>query len=451
MCRDPASSVTGAHGSSRTRTAFFLPLFSFLKGKRNHTEAHSLTCCQGLGSKTKPKPSRFCFLIKVTASDSSQFMDETMHLSCSKPAKNDVIIPVSWDGKNSDVRVVKEKPKGYSNLYFVNEDMVPVSFDLKVTQRSIGKNFLSIGELPLPMFYLVDAIIFLTLAGIWVFGVLRGAKNVLLLHHLMTGMVFLKMMSVLTLSLDYHYRNITGHPGGWTLAYFFINALKGISMFCIIGLIGTGWQFVKPFLTEKDKNIFLIVIPLQVIDNIALVVIDETIPGMQGWSTWKNLFRLVDLICCAAIIIPIVWSIKHLRDAAATSGKAATNVHKLSTFRNFYLLVVSYIYFTRICVYLFEASLPFGGVWLKDLMMESAGVAFFVTTGFWFSPEADNPLLKVYDSDEEIEMNEFGEVVDLQAAAEKKSLNSEIKAQENAAKAALAAKAKSEAVEQMDV
>jgi hypothetical protein len=28
-------------------------------------------------------------------------------------------------------------------------------------------------------------------------------------------------------------------------------------MFCLIALIGTGWQFVKPFLTDNDKVNFV--------------------------------------------------------------------------------------------------------------------------------------------------------------------------------------------------
>lgn len=38
-------------------------------------------------------------------------------------------------------------------------------------------------------------------------------------------------------------------------------------------------------------------------------------------SSYKDIFRLVDIICCGAILIPIIWSIKHLREAAATDGK----------------------------------------------------------------------------------------------------------------------------------
>ncbi len=35
----------------------------------------------------------------------------------------------------------------------------------------------------------------------------------------------------------------------------------------------------------------------------------------------KDIFRLVDIICCGAILIPIIWSIKHLREASKSDGK----------------------------------------------------------------------------------------------------------------------------------
>ena len=36
---------------------------------------------------------------------------------------------------------------------------------------------------------------------------------------------------------------------------------------------------------------------------------------------WKDVFRIVDILCCGAILIPIIWSIKHLREAAQIDGK----------------------------------------------------------------------------------------------------------------------------------
>ena len=65
---------------------------------------------------------------------------------------------------------------------------------------------------------------------------------------------------------------------------------------------------------------------------------------------WRDIFRIVDILCCCAILFPIVWSIRHLRQAAAADGKAERNLQKLTLFRHFYISVVSYIYFTRIVV-----------------------------------------------------------------------------------------------------
>lgn len=72
--------------------------------------------------------------------------------------------------------------------------------------------------------------------------------------------------------------------------------MRGIMLFVVIALIGTGWAFIKPFLSERDKNIFLIVIPLQIIDNIALVIVEATAPGSQGWFTWISSLLLSPLL-----------------------------------------------------------------------------------------------------------------------------------------------------------
>lgn len=47
----------------------------------------------------------------------------------------------------------------------------------------------------------------------------------------------------------------------------FCFSLKGALLFITIALIGTGWAFIKHILSDKDKKIFMIVIPLQVGDT----------------------------------------------------------------------------------------------------------------------------------------------------------------------------------------
>jgi G protein-coupled receptor 107 len=72
--------------------------------------------------------------------------------------------------------------------------------------------------------------------------------------------------------------------------------VKGVMMFVVILLIGMGWSLMKPFLAEHDKKIMLIVIPLQVIDNIALIIVEDTAPGSQGWFAWVTLRYFSSLI-----------------------------------------------------------------------------------------------------------------------------------------------------------
>uniref|UniRef100_A0A5K1FC86 GOST seven transmembrane domain-containing protein n=1 Tax=Nymphaea colorata TaxID=210225 RepID=A0A5K1FC86_9MAGN len=80
----------------------------------------------------------------------------------------------------------------------------------------------------------------------------------------------------------------------------------------LIVLIGTYWSFLKPYLQDREKKVLMIVIPLQVVANIAHIVLDETGPFTQDWITWKLVFLLVDVICCCAVLFPIIWSIKNL-------------------------------------------------------------------------------------------------------------------------------------------
>lgn len=50
----------------------------------------------------------------------------------------------------------------------------------------------------------------------------------------------------------------------WCSLSFPFCSLKGALLFITIALIGTGWAFIKHILSDKDKKIFMIVIPLQV-------------------------------------------------------------------------------------------------------------------------------------------------------------------------------------------
>lgn len=122
--------------------------------------------------------------------------------------------------------------------------------------------------------------------------------------------------------------------------------------------------------------------------------------------TWRDVLHLVDIVCCCAILFPIVWSIRHLRQAAAADGKAEHNLIKLTLFRQFYIMVVSYIYFTRIIVFLLAATMPYNLMWLRFAATEAATLLFYIVTGFKFMPADENPYLPVRKDDDDADEND---------------------------------------------
>jgi hypothetical protein len=149
----------------------------------------------------------------------------------------------------------------------------------------------------------------------------------------------------------------------------------------------------------------MIVIPLQVLANIAEIITEESEEGAVYHNKWREIFILVDLLCCGAILFPVVWSIRHLQEAAHVDGKAATNLQKLKLFRRFYVIVVCYIYFTRIIVYLVKITLPFQYEYMDVLCQHVAIAIFFGVTAYHFQPTPQNPYFRI-SMDDDLEMEE---------------------------------------------
>ncbi|GFY39266.1 protein GPR107 [Trichonephila inaurata madagascariensis] len=299
---------------------------------------------------------------------------------------------------------------GLYSLYFHNcakndQLLLPVNLSIAIIEHN-GKNYLSAGEMPLPNLYFMMSLIFLVSGCVWIGVLRRKREETFKIHYLMGLLVFLKSLSLLFHGINYNIIAREGTPmEAWAVLYYITHLLKGALLFITIVLIGTGWAFIKHILSDKDKKIFMIVIPLQVLANVAKIIMEESEEGQLQHYTWREIFILVDLICCGAILFPVVWSIRHLQEASQTDGKAAINLEKLKLFRHFYVMIVCYIYFTRIIVYLLKITVPFQYEWLDEVFREAATFTFFIVTGINFQPTVSNPYFRLSQEDD-VEMDE---------------------------------------------
>ena len=303
---------------------------------------------------------------------------------------------------------ITEGNGGIYSLYFANclEDSdvtLSMATSLYNALPNGGKDYLSAGKKLLPAVYMVVFICSLVMLALWGNLISKRRMHVQRVHVLMLVLVIFKSLTLLSQYGMNHYIQKTGDPEGWNIAFYVFSFLRGLMFFTVIILLGTGYSYFKPFLSDNEKKLLMVVIPLQVLANIAIIIMDEDSPADRDWFTWRDIFHLLDIICCCAVLFPIVWSIKRLREAATTDGKAARNMEKLALFKQFYIMVVAYVYFTRIIVYLLQATLPYQYTWLGDAAGEVATLAFYVTTGLKFQPAQHNPYLSL----EEAEMAEL--------------------------------------------
>lgn len=311
----------------------------------------------------------------------------------------------SWKYSNKG-SVVRPSAAGLYSLIFARCHVLghaTVSFSLHADFHNAGPNYLSAGDVPLPALYMVFFVLFGVALGVWCYVLSRPQVThglVQSIHHFMTALLAVKALSLLFESIRYHYIALVGASQIWSFVYYVFAALKGIMLFIAILLIGSGWSLMKGYLNDKEKKIVLAVLVLQVINNIAMVVIEETAPGTKAWLMWRDTLHIVDILCCCAILFPIVWSIRHLRQAAEVDGKVQQNIAKLQLFRQFYIMVITYIYFTRIVVDLIEASIPYYMLWLGPFCAELAALLFFTTTGYQFRPSVGNPYLALSTEDD---------------------------------------------------
>ncbi|CAL9779263.1 unnamed protein product [Musa acuminata subsp. burmannicoides] len=90
----------------------------------------------------------------------------------------------------------------------------------------------------------------------------------------MLAVVVLKALSLFCEAEEKSYLERTGSARGWDVLFYIFSFLKGISLFTLMILIGTGWSSNPT--SKTAKKVLMAVIPLQVVANVAQVAIDKS-------------------------------------------------------------------------------------------------------------------------------------------------------------------------------
>ncbi|KAL3521704.1 hypothetical protein ACH5RR_019853 [Cinchona calisaya] len=376
-----------------------------------HSGRLNLTVTEISFSKPQPDLSRLGFYL-CTLDSWAQLAEQLQDGDIQCPLQSQHIKPVfKFDQnpsipKNFDVSVKVSDANLFTLLFSNCVPDLEVSMNVHYVMYNFNPktgllDYLSAGKTSLPIIYFLFFLVYLALGAFWAYTLYRNRLTVYKIHFFMLSVVVLKALNLLCEAEDKSYINRTGSAHGWDVLFYVFSFLKGITLFTLIVLIGTGWSFLKPYLQDKEKKVLMIVIPLQVVSNVAQVAIDETGPFGHDSNTWKKVFLLVDILCCCAVLFPIIWSIKNLREAAKMDGKAAVNLMKLTLFRQYYIIVISYIYFTRVVVHGLEIITSYKFQWTGPVAAELATLAFYVFTGYNFRPKVHNPYFAIDDEEEE--------------------------------------------------
>ena len=137
-----------------------------------------------------------------------------------------------------------------------------------------GPDYLSAGDAALPIVYLAFFALFSSAFVVWCWVLCRPVSSggqVHAIHYLMGALLFIKSICLLVESIRFHYIALTGTSATWSVIYYIITTLRGVMLFTVILLIGSGWSLMKMYLNDREKKIILIVLTMQVFDNVAMV------------------------------------------------------------------------------------------------------------------------------------------------------------------------------------
>eukprot|EP01126_Amoeba_proteus_P054218 TRINITY_DN6656_c0_g4_i2.p1 TRINITY_DN6656_c0_g4~~TRINITY_DN6656_c0_g4_i2.p1 ORF type:complete len:452 (-),score=59.75 TRINITY_DN6656_c0_g4_i2:121-1476(-) len=393
-----------------TRSGFFINRFGLEEGGQILLEIQEFKVTFDSHVKSNTDK-RQAVLVRSTLKDDSNYLIEGPALERTCPLTR---LQSKKEGERNYVYFINARTQkinhtvhfpGYHHLFFINCPQDSLSLKMVLTEFNLyedgRRNYLSLGDSMFPLIYLVFALTNFFATIIWIAILLKNRSLLNMVHVLMTVLIVLKVLSLFSRSVENYFLKVSGVAEGWSVSFYIFSISKTIMTFIVIGLIGAGYNFFKFYLSDQDRRIFSVIIALQIFANIAQFWSWEGSLGSNWSRVWGITFRVVDIICCCAILVHISMTRGHLLQAAETDGKAARIVKQLTLFRHFYVLVTGYLYMTRVLVFFLDLALPFGLEWFSFVFNELVTFFFYLVIGFKFRPMEDSPFFKLHEEDQE--------------------------------------------------
>ena len=263
----------------------------------------------------------------------------------------------------------------------------------------------------------------------------RGGYSIHRVHYFMLVLLCLKSLQLLVEAFMLHTRNTTGELGtGWDYLYYVTASMKGVMLFTCIIMLGTGYSTLKPFLSNREQKVIVLIIPLQLVLNLIQAVLEQTSEGDPLWMWWTNFLSVLDITSGFLVLLPLLWYFSMRHDATSVlsdesagpvdgplqeeirlqNALARRDSARKTQFITFYVSVILFIYFTRILVPHIQSSLPFDKTYLASICYEGSALFFYILTGRAFGPRAVNSVFSPVEKAEMMSEHEARDVGSIQ-------------------------------------
>lgn len=140
-------------------------------------------------------------------------------------------------------------------LFSSCQDGVEVTMEVRTEMYNVRpgggrgvREYLPVGLLPLPGIFAAASAVYFVFLGAWAWACARHRATAGQIHAVMGALLLFKALKLACAAEDAWYVERTGTPHGWDVAFYVFGFFKGVLLFTVIILIGTGWSILKPYL-----------------------------------------------------------------------------------------------------------------------------------------------------------------------------------------------------------